>query len=218
MEAHGARVHLRQLQALKRPHKTESDYQFWDEGKPKRLSNDTMMHQKLEYMHNNPAKRGYVDEPEHRRFKRYGFAEEAALVARDISRAASYFVFHRLPELYAGVKREAGTLPVQYLGANVPQAWAAGSVFHLLRALLGLDADAHEEKLSIDPALPHWLPEITVHKLRVGKACIDLRFWRDGETTRHEVLAVEGELEVATARSKRAALTLPGQVDTNYDD
>jgi glycogen debranching enzyme len=129
-------------------------------------------------------------------FKRYGFAKEAAMVARDISAAASYFVFHRLPELYAGVKREAGTFPVQYLGANVPQAWAAGSVFHLLRALLGLDADAHQKKLYIYPVLPRWLPEITVHKLRVGKARIDLRFWRDGEATRHEVLAVEGELEV----------------------
>jgi len=133
-------------------------------------------------------------------FKRYGFAREAAMVARDISAAASYFVFHRLPELYAGVKREAGTFPVQYLGANVPQAWAAGSVFHLLRALLGLDADAHQKKLSIHPVLPRWLPEITVHKLRVGKARVDLRFWRDGEATRHEVLAVEGELEVEPRR------------------
>jgi glycogen debranching enzyme len=129
-------------------------------------------------------------------FKRYGFAKEAAMVARDISAAASYFVFHRLPELYAGVKREAGSFPVQYLGANVPQAWAAGSVFHLLRALLGLDADAHQKKLYIDPVLPRWLPEITLHKLRVGKARVDLRFWSDGEATRHEVLAVEGDLEV----------------------
>jgi hypothetical protein len=78
----------------------------------------------------------------------------------------------------------------------VPQAWAAGSVFHLLRAILGLDADAHQKRLYVDPVLPHWLPEITLHKLRVGKARIDLRFWRDGETTRHEVLASEGELEV----------------------
>jgi hypothetical protein len=69
-------------------------------------------------------------------------------------------------------------------------------VFHLLRALLGLDADAHQKKLYIDPVLPRWLPEITVHKLGVGKARIDLRFWREGEATRHEVLAVEGELEV----------------------
>ena len=42
----------------------------------------------------------------------------------------------------------------------------------------------------------HRLPEITLHKLRVGKARVDLRFWRDGEATRHEVLAVDGELEV----------------------
>src|SRR5262249_30010534 len=103
---------------------------------------------------------------------------------------------HRLPELYAGVKREAWSFPVQYLGANVPQAWAAGSVFHLLRALLGLDADAHQKKLFIDPVLPHWLPEITLHKLRVGKARADLRFWRDGDATRHEVLDIEGELGV----------------------
>ena len=69
-------------------------------------------------------------------------------------------------------------------------------MFDLLRALLGLDADAHRKKLYIDPVLPRWLPEITVHKLRVGTARIGLRFWRDGEATRHEVLAVEGELEV----------------------
>jgi hypothetical protein len=69
-------------------------------------------------------------------------------------------------------------------------------VFHLLRALLGLDADAHQKKLSIDPVLPRWLPEITLHNLRVGKARADLRFWRDGETTCHEVPAVDGELKV----------------------
>ena len=32
--------------------------------------------------------------------------------------------------------------PVQYLGANVPQAWAAGSVFALLQAILGITLDA----------------------------------------------------------------------------
>jgi hypothetical protein len=61
--------------------------------------------------------------------KRYGFAEEAAMIARDISEAGRYFLFNRLPELYAGTQRGRGTFPVQYLGANVPQARAAGSVF-----------------------------------------------------------------------------------------
>jgi glycogen debranching enzyme len=129
-------------------------------------------------------------------FKRYGFADEAARIARDISEAASYFMYYRLPELYAGIRREPGSFPVQYLGANVPQAWAAGSVFHLIRAILGLEADAREKKLVIDPILPHWLQEITVSKLHVGKASVDIRFWREGDGTRHEVLNVEGELKI----------------------
>ena len=35
-------------------------------------------------------------------FRRYGFAAEAAAVARDISDAASHFLINQLPELYAG--------------------------------------------------------------------------------------------------------------------
>jgi glycogen debranching enzyme len=129
-------------------------------------------------------------------FKRYGFAAEAARVARDISEAASNFVSYRLPELYAGIERGPGTFPVQYLGANVPQAWAAGSTFHLLRAILGLQADAPRGRLYVDPQLPIWLPDVTLHGLRVGAAKIDLRFWRDGQRTLWEVLAQEGELTV----------------------
>ena len=129
-------------------------------------------------------------------FKRYGFAKEAAMIARDISEAASYFVFHRLPELYAGTKREPESFPVQYVGANVPQAWAAGSVFHLLRAILGLNADAHKKTLYVDPVLPHWLSDITLHKLRVGASTATLRFWKENDKTRYEVLSSEGELQV----------------------
>ena len=41
-------------------------------------------------------------------FKRYGFAAEAAQIARDISEAASYFASYRLPELYAGSSTRTG--------------------------------------------------------------------------------------------------------------
>src|SRR5207302_2794701 len=55
LEAHGAKVLLKQLRALKLRHKTESEYQVWEEGsKPKQVGNDEMMLQKLEYIHNNP--------------------------------------------------------------------------------------------------------------------------------------------------------------------
>jgi glycogen debranching enzyme len=132
-------------------------------------------------------------------FKRYGFSEEAARIARDISEAASYFVSHRLPELYAGLPRRPGTFPVQYLGANVPQAWAAGSVFHLLQAILGLRADAPRGCLYVDPALPPWLPDLALHNVKVGRGRLDLRFWREGERSRWDAAVQEGAIEVEEA-------------------
>jgi glycogen debranching enzyme len=137
--------------------------------------------------------------------KRYGFSSEAARIARDISEAASYFMFYRLPELYAGTAKEPGSFPVQYLGANVPQAWAAGSVFHLLQAILGLEADAHSNTLYVDPALPRWLPDITLHRLRVGNGEVSLRFWRQEEATSYDVLSSSGGIQVALAAGERFA-------------
>lgn len=133
--------------------------------------------------------------------KRYGLAKEAAMIARDISEAASYFVFYRLPELYAGTRREPGAFPVQYLGANVPQAWAAGSIFHLLQAILGLEADAHKRTLYVDPVLPRWLPDVTLHNLRVGSGNLTLRFWTENDETRYEVLSSEGEYHIEHGRA-----------------
>jgi glycogen debranching enzyme len=129
-------------------------------------------------------------------FKRYGFAAEAARIARDISETASYFVGYRLPELYAGIERRPGTFPVQYLGANVPQAWAAGSVFHLLQAILGLQADAPNQRLYVDPVLPTWLPDMTLSGLRVGRSTLELRFWREADRTRWDVSGREGDTAV----------------------
>ncbi|MGA9007357.1 MAG: glycogen debranching N-terminal domain-containing protein, partial [Xanthobacteraceae bacterium] len=120
--------------------------------------------------------------------RRYGFAAEAAAVARDISRAASHFLLNQLPELYGGLQRDPASFPVQYLGANVPQAWAAGSPFMLLQAMLGLQQDAPRGKLYLDPALPDWLPDITLTDLRLGRRQFDIRFWRDGDETKWEVL------------------------------
>jgi glycogen debranching enzyme len=127
-------------------------------------------------------------------FKRYGFAAEVAAVARDISRAASYFRNSQLPELYAGIQRDGTNFPVQYLGANVPQAWAAGSAFMLLQAMLGLIPDAPHGKLYIDPALPAWMPDVTLKDLTVGRERLTIRFRREGDATSHEVLAGDADL------------------------
>jgi len=121
-------------------------------------------------------------------FKRYRFGREANQVAEDINRAASFFTQRQLPELYSGVQRDDTNFPVQYLGANVPQAWAAGSVFALLQAILGIELDAPRRKLRIDPQLPQWLPDVTLRGLCVGTEVFDIAFSRVDGQTRHEVL------------------------------
>src|ERR1035441_3729396 len=87
-------------------------------------------------------------------FKRYGYVRSVARIARDLSDAASHFLLNQLPELYAGVERDGTNFPVQYLGANVPQAWAAGSCFSMVQMMVGFQPDAPAGKLYIDPALP----------------------------------------------------------------
>jgi glycogen debranching enzyme len=121
-------------------------------------------------------------------FKRYGFEREAAMIAEDVSRAASFFTLSQLPELYSGVQRDDANFPVQYLGANVPQAWAAGAVFFLLQALLGFRPDAPHRRLYVDPKLPEWLPDLTVSDLRVGDQLFSIRFERTGKETSFTVL------------------------------
>jgi glycogen debranching enzyme len=130
-------------------------------------------------------------------FKRYGFADECSRVARDVFRAASCFAGYRLPELYAGLPRQPGSFPVQYLGANIPQAWAAGSIFQLIQAILGLRADAPNKRLYVQPTLPTWLPDVQLHGVEVGRTRLSLKFWREAETSRFEVLEQDGpEIQV----------------------
>ncbi len=125
-------------------------------------------------------------------FARYGYRAEAAAIAADVHRAAGFFTMGQLPELYSGLTRDDTTFPVQYLGANVPQAWAAGSVFLLVQAMLGIEHDAPRERLVVDPALPDWLPDLTLRGLRCGSQTFDLAFRRrpDGTT---EVTVLGGD-------------------------
>jgi hypothetical protein len=51
--------------------------------------------------------------------------------------------------------------------------------------------------LTVSPVLPPWLPELEVHGLRVGRAEVDLRAWRDRKGRgRFEVLGRRGRLRV----------------------
>lgn len=61
-----ARHVLEQLEQHKLKHKKDRTYQLWQEGShPQLIQNEEMMRQKVEYIHDNPVKRGFVDEPAH---------------------------------------------------------------------------------------------------------------------------------------------------------
>jgi REP element-mobilizing transposase RayT len=69
LESANARTILNQLAFHKPKHKQDREYQFWQGGShPQLISSDEMMRQKIEYIRNNPVKRGFVDDPMHWRY------------------------------------------------------------------------------------------------------------------------------------------------------
>ena len=69
MERRGLATLLEELRFFKLRHKADQTHQLWQESShPQQIQNDEMMLQKLEYMHHNPLRRGYVDDPTHWRY------------------------------------------------------------------------------------------------------------------------------------------------------
>ena len=89
--------------------------------------------------------------------RRSGFPAEAERIARAVLEAGMAFPKRRLPELWCGNDRESDSPPMNYRNSCSPQAWAAGSTFQLMTALLGLEADAAHKRLRIAPVeTPLW--------------------------------------------------------------
>ena len=95
----------------------------------------------------------------------------------------------RLPELFCGFPRSPGEPPVAYPVACLPQAWAAGSVFMLLQAGLGLQIDGWTGEINVDhPCLPIGIDNLRIDGLEVAGRQADLLFQHAGE----RVIAVPG--------------------------
>ncbi len=103
----------------------------------------------------------------------------------------------RLPELFCGFPRGRGEPPVAYPVACLPQAWAAGSVFMMLEACLGLTVDGAAGAVTVvDPRLPIGIDRLWIDSLEVGGVKIDIGFERHGETIRTLSTAPPGMLRV----------------------
>lgn len=64
---------------------------------------------------------------------RYGFAEEARVVAEAMFDLAADQPLNRLPELISGYRREEGLTAIPYTHACRPQAWAAAGLLYAAR-------------------------------------------------------------------------------------
>jgi glycogen debranching enzyme len=129
--------------------------------------------------------------------KRYRFVRSTNRVATALFDAAIDADYMRLPELFCGFTRRSPNRPVSYPVACSPQAWASGSPFLMLQAMLGISARAHENLLTVnEPHLPPWLHTVELRNLRVGDSRISLVFRREGDITSFSLLAREGGVRV----------------------
>jgi glycogen debranching enzyme len=104
---------------------------------------------------------------------------------------------HRLPELFCGVDRRGGEGPTLYPVACSPQSWAAGAVFMMLQACLGISIEGGEKRLVFEhPYLPEGIPQLWIRRLCVADCQCSLFLERDNGVVRIEVLEKQGELNV----------------------
>jgi glycogen debranching enzyme len=134
-------------------------------------------------------------------FGRYGLRDAALKVLEGLFQSAGFLDLHRLPELFCGFARRPGEGPTLYPVACLPQAWASGSVFMVLQACLGLSIDGSAGEVRFDnPALPEWLPEVRISRLRVGAGTADLLLERHPHDVGVTVLRRQGPLRVEVVK------------------
>ena len=85
LQARGAEHLLSRLRFAKKAHKGDREHQFWQEGShAEMVVSEPVMRQKLDYIHGNPVKRGYVDRAEHWRYSSArNYEGEAGLIEID---------------------------------------------------------------------------------------------------------------------------------------
>ena len=146
-------------------------------------------------------------------FARYGLENEAAKILAGLLDASLFFDFHRLPSSFAA-------LPVAPVNRQRFIRWLAVrrpgrplAVLLILQSSLGLNARACEKRLVLfTPAMPGFLQKITIRRLRVGDASVDISLTAAAGSAGVNVLRKQGELEIVVSKSfgKRSPLAIAG--------
>jgi glycogen debranching enzyme len=108
---------------------------------------------------------------------------------------------HRLPELICGFERSCDEHPTLYAVACAPQAWAAGAVYLLLAASLGIHVDALSRRITFARAhLPRTIDWLQMSNPQLGGARVDLRLERHEDDVGVTVLRRDGQVEVVSVK------------------
>lgn len=132
---------------------------------------------------------------------RYGQKAGAMRIMTGLYHASRYFDLNRMPELFCGFERRPSEGPTQYPVACAPQAWAAGGVFMLLDAALGLYVDGVNQVVKLhNPRLPDFLDTLKIRRLRVADTQLDLQLERYRNDVGVQVLHRSGSAEVMVVK------------------
>jgi glycogen debranching enzyme len=131
---------------------------------------------------------------------RYGFTGVATRILNSTLELSEAVDLHRLPELICGFTRR-GREPTLYPVACAPQAWAAGAVFLMLAASLGIHIDASARRISFSRGrLPESIDWIRVTDVKVGDATVDLQLERHPHDLGVTIIRREGDVEIVTVK------------------
>jgi glycogen debranching enzyme len=134
-------------------------------------------------------------------FARYGLTGHALQLFTAMFHLSQAVELHRLPELICGFHRRTGGFPTLYPVACAPQSWAAGAVFLLLQACLGVHVDGTARQVSfIRSVLPPDIEWLRIDNLRVADASVDLLLRRYTHDVGITVLRREGDVEVVAVK------------------
>jgi glycogen debranching enzyme len=132
---------------------------------------------------------------------RYGLRPAALQIMESLLGASVFVDLRRMPELFCGFARRPSEGPTAYPVACAPQAWAAGAVFLMVQAALGLSIDGRKNEVALmQPALPASVPDLRILGLRVGNATLDLLLENHDHDLGLTVLRREGDVRVVVVK------------------
>lgn len=133
--------------------------------------------------------------------RNYGFISDLEKLALGLFQVLESSEDFRLPELFCGFRKRGNSPPIPYEVACKPQAWAAGSIFLMIRAMLGVSIDTDQNHLVFNnPILTPKINYLKIKGLRGRDWEIDVAFQRTQKGTVVDILRREGNVRVLTVR------------------